>query len=59
MEFAILVILGSPQAIAAWALASALLLVRVAPEDRVLRQKLPGSGDCAARVLRRDVPGNW
>jgi protein-S-isoprenylcysteine O-methyltransferase Ste14 len=62
---AVAMFLGISLALASWwglvpaAIASILLAVRTAWEDRLLHDKLPGYRDYAARVQARLVPGIW
>ncbi|WP_207765862.1 methyltransferase family protein [Pleomorphomonas carboxyditropha] len=51
--------LGSAWALLPAALASALLVLRTAWEDRLLRAELPGYDDYARRVRWRLIPGLW
>lgn len=51
--------LGSAWALLPAALASALLVLRTAWEDRLLRTELPGYDDYARRVRWRLIPGLW
>jgi protein-S-isoprenylcysteine O-methyltransferase Ste14 len=56
---------GLPLALAAWwalipaALASLLLIVRTALEDRLLRTRLPGYPEYAKQTRYRLAPGVW
>jgi protein-S-isoprenylcysteine O-methyltransferase Ste14 len=51
--------LGSLWALVPAALASIVLVVRTAREDRLLRARLPGYQDYVGRVRWRLVPGLW
>jgi protein-S-isoprenylcysteine O-methyltransferase Ste14 len=51
--------LGSFWALVPAALAAALLVLRTALEDRLLRAELPGYDDYSRRVRWRLVPGVW
>jgi protein-S-isoprenylcysteine O-methyltransferase Ste14 len=63
--FALMIFLGMPLALRSyWALipaaaASALLIVRTALEDRLLRRELAGYADFARRTRFRILPGVW
>ena len=57
--FGMALALGSWWALVPAALAAALLVLRTAWEDRLLRAELPGYGDYARRVRWRLVPGIW
>ncbi|KRA56800.1 isoprenylcysteine carboxyl methyltransferase [Caulobacter sp. Root655] len=57
--FGMALALGSFWALAPAALASALLVVRTAWEDRLLRAELAGYADYAGRVRSRLMPGVW
>jgi protein-S-isoprenylcysteine O-methyltransferase Ste14 len=57
--FGMALALGSFWALAPAALASALLVLRTAWEDRLLRAELAGYADYARRVRSRLVPGVW
>lgn len=59
MFFGMALALGSVIALLPAALASALLVLRTAWEDRLLRAELPGYDDFARRVRWRLVPGLW
>lgn len=59
MFFGMALALGSVIALLPAALASALLVLRTAWEDRLLRAELPGYDDFARRVRWRLVPGVW
>lgn len=62
---ALAMFLGMPLALGSWwglvpaAIASILLVVRTAWEDRLLHDRLPGYRDYAAHVRARLVPGIW
>ena len=62
---ALAMFLGMPLALQSWwglvpaAIASILLVVRTAWEDRLLQDRLPGYRDYAGRVRARLVPGIW
>jgi protein-S-isoprenylcysteine O-methyltransferase Ste14 len=51
--------LGSPAALIAALIPVAILVVRILFEERMLRTKLTGYGEYAARVRWRLVPGVW
>ncbi|PKR89235.1 isoprenylcysteine carboxylmethyltransferase family protein [Pleomorphomonas diazotrophica] len=57
--FGMALALGSVIALLPAALASALLVLRTAWEDRLLRAELPGYEDFAGRVRWRLLPGVW
>ncbi|HPH95014.1 MAG TPA: isoprenylcysteine carboxylmethyltransferase family protein [Anaerolineaceae bacterium] len=58
-ELAVSVMLASWPSFAFGVLAAALLILRTALEDRLLRADLPGYADYAARVRFRLFPGIW
>ncbi|MNZ97793.1 Isoprenylcysteine carboxyl methyltransferase (ICMT) family protein [compost metagenome] len=57
--FGMALALGSFWALVPAALAAALLVLRTAWEDRLLRAELPGYADYARRVRWRLLPGVW
>lgn len=57
--FGMALALGSLWALLPAAVASALLVVRTAWEDRLLRAELPGYAEYARRVHARLIPGIW
>ena len=59
MTAAVPIILGSLWALIPASLAMALMVVRTALEDRMLREELVGYKDYAARVRWRLLPGLW
>jgi protein-S-isoprenylcysteine O-methyltransferase Ste14 len=58
-SFGTALLLGSRWALVPAALSGALVLVRTALEDRMLRDELPGYRDYALRVRHRLLPGLW
>lgn len=58
-ELSVSVLLGSWPALAVSAVSVAMLVTRIALEDRALRTELPGYANYAGRVRYRLLPGIW